>query len=297
MAKSGMAKKEKLEGVEKFNQFFKEIYQTRWEKLSQSLKTKEKQVARLSFPENSVNDIPYLKNCLWYDKENINPNELKEDGLKKFYIMDPASAIVANALEVKSGDSVLDMCAAPGGKTLILSEKIGDEGSLICNELSSSRRDRLKKVLREYVPEKRRMQISIKGIDASRFGIVSPETYDKILLDAPCSGEKHLVTSPQELSKWTVKRTKRLAGLQYSMLCSALLSLKSKGQIVYSTCSISPLENDEVIEKLLLKKGSEFELDLPNEVSEMAEKTKYGYLHLPDKCGFGPLYFSRLRKK
>lgn len=297
MAKKIMPKKAKQEGFEKFNQFFKEIYHDRWHELLESLKHNDKKIARLSFPKETIQKIAFLDNAYWYEKEIIDPNELKEDGLRKYYIMDPASALVAHALDIQEGDKVLDMCAAPGGKALILSEKLKESATLICNELSQTRRERLKKVLREYVPEKRRMQISIKGIDATRFGLIMPETFDKILLDAPCSGEAHLIQSPQEMSKWNIKRTKRLASLQYGLLCSALLSLKKGGKIVYSTCSISPFENDAVIEKLLLKKGMEVLREDTLSPSPLAEKTKFGFLHLPDKCGFGPLYFSVLRKK
>lgn len=292
-----MSKKNRQTGSELFNEYFQSVYQERWESLAQALKLKEKQVARLSFPEHKIKEIKFLENCLWYVPELINPNELKEDGLKRFYIMDPASVVVAKALHIEPGDKVLDMCAAPGGKTLILSESLNAQGELICNELSSNRRDRLKKVIREYIPEDIRPRVSIQGKDGLRFGLVYPDHFDKILLDAPCSGERHLVQTKSELEKWTIKRTKRLSSLQYGLLCSALLALKSQGEIVYSTCSISPMENDEIIEKLLEKKGQNVEVvELPPP-SPFAEKTKYGYLHLPDKSEFGPLYFAKLRKK
>lgn len=292
-----MSKKIRQTGPELFEEYFKEIYSDRFEALLSSLKHKEKQVARLSFPKHKLQEIDYLESCHWYDPQKIDPNELKEDGLRKFYIMDPASVIVARALKINPNDKILDMCAAPGGKTLILSESLKEEGELICNELSSNRRDRLKRVIREYVPDDIRQKISLQGKDAARFGILYPNYFDKILLDAPCSGERHLVQTPKELDKWTIKRTKRLSSLQYGLLCSALLALKSGGEMVYSTCSISPLENDDVIEKLLEKKGDHIEVVEVPAPSPYAEKTKFGYLHLPDKSEFGPLYFSKLRKK
>ncbi len=123
-----------------------------------------------------------------------------------------------------------------------------------------------------------------------------PNTFDKILLDAPCSGEQHLLHSTKELDKWSIKRTKRLSQAQYGLLCSAILALKENGQVLYSTCSLSPMENDQVIERFLEKKGNTAVLDLPNIELEAIERTKYGYIMLPDISRAGPIYFSRLKK-
>lgn len=152
-------------------------------------------------------------------------------------------------------------------------------------------------MVRDHVPNERRNQIFVKGKDGIRYGLVSPDTFDAILVDAPCSGEKHLIKSPQELEKWSEKRTKRLAQKQYGLLCSALLAAKSGATIVYSTCSISPYENDGVIQKLLEKKGDSVELATGIEAVPGAEKTEFGYLFLPDNMGIGPMYFSKLIKK
>ena len=123
-----------------------------------------------------------------------------------------------------------------------------------------------------------------------------PDTFDKILVDAPCSGERHLIQKTKELEKWSLNRTKRLAKTQYGLLCSALLSLKPGGYILYSTCSISPMENDDVIERLLTKKSTDVELASIDETHDFVEKTNFGYIVLPDKTQAGPLYFTLLKK-
>lgn len=288
----------KLSGSEKFNTFFSQIYQDRWDLLSQHMKIREKQVLRQSFSDQEVtNEISWLKSCTWYEEDMFDlAHSENVEGLRNFYIMNPASIIAARSLNISPSDKVLDMCAAPGGKTLILMESLTEAGELWANEISSNRRIRLTKVIKEYVPSNLRSNIFVKGKDGLKYGINHPEEFDKILIDAPCSGERHILETKGEIEKWSIKRTKRLAGIQYGLLCSGLLALKSAGELVYSTCSISPLENDGVIEKLLEKKGDQFELDLPEPPTEWAEKTKYGYLHLPDKCGFGPIYFTRLKK-
>jgi 16S rRNA C967 or C1407 C5-methylase (RsmB/RsmF family) len=87
-----------------------------------------------------------------------------------------------------------------------------------------------------------------------------------------------------------------LAKRQYGLLASALLAAKSGGLIVYSTCALSYEENDGVVERLLARKQGDVEVVFKNAPSPFAEKTSCGWIHLPDRCGFGPLYFSVLKK-
>jgi 16S rRNA C967 or C1407 C5-methylase (RsmB/RsmF family) len=280
-----------------FDDFFKNLYQDRWTKLKSSLALKHKQVVRSSFRQpydfnstEKVLDYP----CYTEELKGIFEKRTAE-GLKKYYVMDPASIICAKSLNVQEGDFVLDMCAAPGGKSLILLESI-KSGELWCNEVSEARRHKLKNVIQEYVPKEIRGNVFIKGKDGNRYGLMHPDTFDRILVDAPCSGESHLINSPKELEKWSENRTKRLSRNQYSLLCSALLACKSKGTIVYSTCSISRYENDGVIERILSKKKDLVKLDLPDLALPGIERTEFGYIFLPDKSEAGPIYFSRLVK-
>ncbi len=280
-----------------FDDFFGEIYADRWPSLKQALLNSHQQIVRPSFGANPITATQKLLGFPIYNEENRGvQNKLNANGLKEQYIMDPASVICAQSLELQANDEVLDMCAAPGGKALIILEQLS-EGHLWANEISQARRTKLKHIIQDYVPLKFRENVSIKGKDGAQYGLQYPNTFDKILLDAPCSGERHLLKSPKELEKWTVKRTKRLAAGQYSLLCSALLAVKPGGQIVYSTCSISPFENDEVIKKLLTKKLDMVELNLPELNLPGLEKTEFGYILLPDKSAAGPIYFSRLQKR
>ncbi len=279
-----------------FDEYFHDIYQERWSELKLALLQKHQQIIRPSFKNQAPVSQEQLFGLPVYTPELKGINQEKdEDNLSRYYIMDPASVICAKSLDIKPDDFVLDMCAAPGGKSLILLEQI-ESGSLWANEISRARRDKLKKVIQNYVPESFREKILIKGKDGGQYGLQYPDTFDKVLLDAPCSGERHLLNTPKELKTWNVKRTKRLSQSQFSLLCSALLSCKPGGQILYSTCSISTMENDDVIEKLLTKKGNLVELDLPSLSFEEIERTKFGYILLPDKSKAGPIYFSRLKK-
>jgi len=255
-----------------FDLFFQSIYQARWPLLKQALLAEELKTSRSCFDGHAL------------------------------YYMDSASIVAANVLGVQSGDQVLDLCAAPGGKTLVLAEKLQGMGLIIANELSRDRRMRLLKVLEEHVPEKFRALIQVTGFDGNQFGLKKANQFDRVLLDAPCSSERHLLHEDPSMKEWKESRTKQLAMRQYSLLCSALLSVKTGGVVVYSTCSISPLENDGVIERLLKKKEGMVELDWPVENDEISklvgiEKTKCGFQIFPDRAaGAGPIYFSRLKK-
>ena len=214
------------------------------------------------------------------------------------YILDAASIRAAEALQVQTGETVLDLCAAPGGKALILAEALRGTGRLVANELSSSRRMRLKEVLSQHVPAQYQANLQITGFDGNQFGLKKPGEFDRILLDAPCSSEQHLLQDDPDQKAWKISRTKQLAQRQYSLLCSALLALKPGGQLVYSTCSISPLENDGVVGRLLERKSDQVGLNLRAPEFADLEATEFGYQLFPDLySGIGPIYFSRLTKK
>jgi 16S rRNA C967 or C1407 C5-methylase (RsmB/RsmF family) len=190
---------------------------------------------------------------------------------------------------------VLDACAAPGGKTLILLEELGARGSLVANELSQARRHRLREVIEHHVPSELRNRVEVTGFDANRFGLKRPKEFDRVLLDAPCSSEAHLLEADPLQKDWKESRTRQLAIRQYSLLCSALLTLKVGGTLVYSTCSISPLENDGVVGRLLTRKADQVRIDPDTADLVDLEKTEHGYQIFPDRFpGVGPIYLSRL---
>jgi len=204
-------------------------------------------------------------------------------GLVKPYFLDGASVLAAQALGVQPGEEVLDLCAAPGGKSLVLALALQGVGRLVCNDRSSDRRGRLKRVLEEHLSPHLRSIITVTGYDATRWGLHEQEVYDKILLDAPCSSERHLVHSPAHLAQWSAHRTKTLAQQALAMLCAALEALKPGGILVYSTCSISPEENEGLLERFASKRPGAWSL---------LEKN----LTLPDEAGEGPLFWARLEK-
>ncbi len=250
-----------------FFDYFEGIYGDRWPALLEALKG-EGCAAELHFGENLES-----------------------------YFLDQASIFAAECLQVESGMEVLDMCAAPGGKTLVLASKLQGEGSLQSNDRSPDRRLRLQHVIENSLPESWRRIIHVTGYDGMKFGLHKKESYDRILLDAPCSSDRHVLNSPQYLKEWSSKRVKRLSIEQGALLASAVDALRPGGVLVYGTCALSPLENDAVVCKIL-KKRSSMELDFIKDIPQGADRTECGVHILPDKAmGSGPIYCARLRKK
>ncbi|MCF0214882.1 MAG: RNA methyltransferase [Fibrobacteraceae bacterium] len=218
------------------------------------------------------------------------------DNLEPYYL-DEASVFAAEALQVEPGMDVLDMCAAPGGKSLVLASMLKGEGSLQSNDRSPDRRLRLGRVLENSLPEDWRRIIKVTGFDGMRFGLHRKECYDRILIDAPCSSDRHVLASPTHLAEWSSKRVKRLSVEQGALLASAVDALKPGGQLVYGTCALSPLENDRVVEKILKKRPAMELVEIPNLLAG-ADRTEYGVHILPDRSqGRGPIYCAKMKKK
>lgn len=224
-----------------------------------------------------------------------------EGMLLKPYFLDAGSLEAAAALPLPPpGGKVLDMCAAPGGKTLALALALagmGDAGtSLVANEYSRDRRSRLISVLDEHLGEGLRALVTVTGHDASRWSRYEQSAYDRILLDAPCSSERHVLSSPSYLSAWTQARVRNLASRQWALLSGAWLVLSPGGYLVYSTCALSQKENDDVVGKLL-KKYPDAEIAVPG-CETRGERTAYGTHVLPDTSGgAGPLYYALVGKR
>ena len=169
-------------------------------------------------------------------------------GLTKPYFLNAASVFAAKCLRLMDalnnaddGDNapvILDACAAPGGKTLVLASLLPEAARLIANELSAERRRRMSRVLRDHLPEATQEKITVTGFDAAALASRKSERgrFAAILLDVPCSSEAHVLQSAAHLAAWTPARPKALANRQWALLSAGLLLLKSGGSLVYSTC-------------------------------------------------------------
>lgn len=217
-------------------------------------------------------------------------------GLLKPYYLDEASLEAARLLRAEPGEAILDLCAAPGGKSLVTASALAGSGSLTANDRSSARRARLRRVLDDHLPAPLRSIVRITSHDASRWGLHEQDAYDAVILDAPCSSERHMLSHPKEFAKWSPSRSRRLAVQQYAMLASALDAVRPGGRILYCTCTVSPLENDHVIAKLLTRRGDACIIS-PCDGMSWGEPTDHGWIILPDAAeGRGPMYTACIRK-
>ncbi|KAI9155888.1 hypothetical protein H9P43_008998 [Blastocladiella emersonii ATCC 22665] len=179
-----------------------------------------------------------------------------------YYCMDLASMAAVEALRVVPGDSVLDMCAAPGGKSLNIlfrllgapgaDPKLAARGSLTANEPSVDRRARLVDVLHAHLPERLHGQLTVTGMNGAAFAR-GHRRFTKVLIDAPCSSERHVLHDAGELAKWSASRNRHASVRQQKLLWSGLAVLQAGGTLVYATCSIADAENDEVAKKVLAR--------------------------------------------
>ena len=288
----GKKDKEKLYGETGFEGFYSQVYGERWPLLKESL-YKPTVYFKLSF------------------------------GQSEDYFLDPGSICAALSLKVKGSKRLLDLCAAPGGKTLCVSSVMDEDAVLYSNERSGERKARLVKVVSSVLPDSIKERVVTSCSDGATWCRRESEAYDSILLDAPCSSERHVLLDPKYLKDWSPSRIKTLSMEQWALLSSAWRLLKKDGCMVYATCALSPQENDAVIEKLLKKfddvevqdfafVSSVFAENLKDtkasftsesgirleEVFSKAEHTQFGFHILPDAAlGAGPLFFCLLHKK
>lgn len=203
-------------------------------------------------------DIPFIP-VEWYGDAFILPSmsahrlsQLPEYDKGIFYVQNVSSMIPPLVLSPKRGEFVLDIAAAPGSKTTQLAALMNNTGKIVANDTSSIRMETLRVNLQKLGvenvrPQKKPAQILWKDY---------PEMFDKVLVDVPCSMEGTIqMNIPKTFEYWSSKRVKELSKMQRWILRSAVSCAKPGGVIVYSTCTLSPEENEDVIEWILRKEN------------------------------------------
>jgi len=169
-----------------------------------------------------------------------------------FSIQDEASMLVASVLDPKDGDIIMDMCAAPGGKTMAIAEKLGNTGQIIASDVYVRK-------LGLIDNEARRLGIftvKTKVWDATRINPEMIEKADKVLVDAPCSGLGVIRRKPEIKYKKKTSEMERLQEKQLEILSASSMYVKQGGTLVYSTCTINTDENQKVVAEFLEKNPS-----------------------------------------
>lgn len=165
----------------------------------------------------------------------------------EIFIQNPSSWLPVLALDPQPGDTILDMCAAPGGKSSHVAAITSNQAHITAIDTSKDRLIRMKSL---------HAQLGVANIeyhlrDARFVKTTHPEQFDKILLDAPCSGETEIHDPHTQLGTWSPAKIKRLSALQKSLLLAGLAALKPGGTLIYSTCTFAPEENELVLDYAL----------------------------------------------
>lgn len=193
-----------------------------------------------------IKKIPWIPNGYYYN-EDAQPSKHPYYHAGLYYLQEPSAMTPASRLPVDEGDAVLDLCAAPGGKATELGAKLGGSGILVANDISSSRAKALLK------------NIELFGItnpfvvseNPAKLAMYFENFFDKILLDAPCSGEGMFRKDPSVIKNYEKSDTAYYEKLQREIIPPAISMLKPGGMLMYSTCTFSPGENECQISRLL----------------------------------------------
>ena len=197
----------------------------------------EKVLSRLGYPEN----VKWCPTGYYTAKDVISGRDpYHMCGL--VYFQEPSAMSTVEALGIEPGDRVLDLCAAPGGKATHAAEKLRGEGLLVANEIIPKR----SKILSENIQRMGIKNAIVTNESPEKLAEKYPSFFDKIIVDAPCSGEGMFRKEPQAIEEWSTEHTLSCAQRQRLILKSAFTMLKKGGRLVYSTCTFAPCENEGV---------------------------------------------------
>ncbi|MBE0363200.1 16S rRNA (cytosine1407-C5)-methyltransferase [Pseudoalteromonas ulvae UL12] len=233
----------------------------------------------------TLTPIPWCPDGFWFERPlaqqtlSIGNTDIHLSG--GIYIQEASSMLPVFALQHQTNLAdccVLDMAAAPGSKTSQLAAAMDNSGFLIANELSSSR-------LKSLSANMQRLGVAntaLSHFDGAIFGSYMEQCFDHILLDAPCSGEGTVRKDPNALKNWSIESNQHIAEVQKQLIESAFYALKTGGTLVYSTCTLTPLENQQVCQHLLEMFADHIDVLPLDTLFEGAEQvvTDEGYLHV-----------------
>lgn len=238
---------------DEYNEFLKSYDEPRYYGLRvNTLKTSVEEFIKIS-PFN-LEPIPWTDDGFYY-REGESPGKHPYYYAGLYYIQEPSAMLPAKILNAQPGDHVLDLCAAPGGKTVQIAAGMQGKGILVANDISS---DRVKALVKN---------IELCGVRNAIVTNGSPDVlarnfkgyFDKILVDAPCSGEGMFRKDEDAARSWEKYKCEKCAGMQWDILQNVDRMLKPGGIIVYSTCTFSPEEDEKMI-SLFLSEYSDYEL-------------------------------------
>lgn len=199
-------------------------------------------------PFMALEEVPWCQEGYYY-KEPNKPSKHPYYFAGLYYMQEPSAMAPGAYVPIKEGDKVLDLCAAPGGKSTQVAAKLGQTGLLMSNDISASRTQALLKNIENFGTR----NSMITNESPERLAAKLPGYFDKILIDAPCSGEGMFRKDEGAVKSWETHGVEHCCNLQREILEHAYTMLKEEGMILYSTCTFSPEENEGMIQAFLNK--------------------------------------------
>jgi len=244
--------------------------------------------------------VPWCDEGFWIEREDEEALPLGStaehlSGL--FYIQEASSMLPVSALfaDGNTPQRVMDVAAAPGSKTTQIAARMDNAGAILANEFSASR----VKVLHANISRCGISNVALTHFDGRVFGAALPETFDAILLDAPCSGEGVVRKDPDALKNWSVASNLEIAATQQELIDSAFHALRPGGTLVYSTCTLNQEENEAICHWLKARYPDAVEFLPLGELFVGATQalTPDGFLHVfPQIFDCEGFFVARLRK-
>ncbi|OGW79717.1 MAG: hypothetical protein A3G33_01560 [Omnitrophica bacterium RIFCSPLOWO2_12_FULL_44_17] len=224
--------------------------------LKATAETVEKELRGLGF---RCDRAPWLSGAFILREGRL--RELQETEIYKtgkIYVQNLSSMIPVLVLDPQPGETILDLTAAPGSKTTQIACLMKNDGRLVANDNNKIRFFRLKANIE--LQGCKNVELMLKYGEA--FGRIFPETFDRVLLDAPCSAEGRFdANDPRSIGYWKIQKVKEMAHKQKKLIFSGIQALKPGGILVYSTCTFAPEENEEVLDFALKKNEGQIELE------------------------------------
>ncbi|KYN41109.1 Putative methyltransferase NSUN4 [Trachymyrmex septentrionalis] len=255
--------------------------------------------------------FPQYLNIYTFEEKNDSrfPSPKKgSTGVLDYYLLDGASVLPVLALDLQPGDAVLDMCAAPGGKALSILQTLMPN-IMVANDIQKSRVDRINKVINQYVAGIGQWEDRLCVTEQDARFIDDKDMYNKILVDVPCTTDRHVLHSEENniFKPQRIQERLKIPELQAAILTNALKIISVGGTVVYSTCSLSPIQNDGVVGMALKKVWEETNsIMIVKDMSKALNPLrclynfgnfglKYGHIAIPTlKNNWGPMYFCKI---
>ena len=214
--------------------------------------------------------IPWISNGYFYNEES-RPARCPYYQAGLYYLQEPSAMTPASRLPIEPGDFVLDLCAAPGGKATALGAALNDTGFLLANDISTSRARALLRNLELFGIKNMLVTDEKPAKLAQRF----PSFFNKILLDAPCSGEGMFRKEEALARDWTPEKSAELSDIQKDLVLKAADMLRPGGMLLYSTCTFAPCEDEEVVAYLLSERPDMELIEMPGYEGFSAGRPKF----------------------